>query len=82
MADCCGCGYCCSKSPCSLGISEGATTAPCKFLVHRNKRYRCGLVVFAKNNHERERIMEWLYIGAGCCSSGNSARQKIERESR
>jgi len=76
---CCGCGYCCSKTPCALGISEGATTAPCKFLVHRDKKYRCGLVVFARNERERQRIMEWLYIGAGCSSSLNSKRREMIR---
>ena len=70
---CIGCGYCCSKAPCALGVRRYGAQAPCGALVKRNGRHWCRAVL-ESTGKERQWLIENLYIGAGCCSPLNSRR--------
>ena len=65
---CVGCGYCCSKAPCGLGYSLGATEAPCKFLVEAEGRKWCQLVLSVPED-KADHLKNILAIGAGCSST-------------
>lgn len=72
MAECVGCGYCCLKAMCALGVKEyGRTSTRCPYLYWHveDKRYYCQL-------YDREK---WLkYFGEGCSSSLNSWRKDVK----
>lgn len=42
---CVGCGYCCQQATCFVGQAHGADVKGCKFLVHRDGRFWCQLVL-------------------------------------
>jgi hypothetical protein len=65
---CVGCGYCCKKATCTLGLGS-----PCAYLAQHDGRYWCSLILIGAVTDEE------LAIGAGCCSSLNSDRQMILR---
>ena len=66
---CVGCGYCCKKATCVLGLGS-----PCAYLAQHDGRYWCSLILIGAVTDEE------LAIGAGCCSSLNSDRQRMLRE--
>lgn len=72
-APCIGCGYCCKKTPCILGVKLFGMVKPCAGLVFKDGRYWCKPVLEAKGA-DQKRLTENLYIGAGCCSPMNSDR--------
>lgn len=49
--------------------------APCPSLVFRDGRYWCGLVLEADGN-EKERLIDTLAVGEGCCSPLNTDRNR------
>jgi len=72
---CVGCGYCCRKAICVLGMKiadlEGKPTDNgCPYL-YLEGIYRCEL---AKN----EAYCKELFIGEGCCCSLNTDRLKVK----
>lgn len=69
---CVGCGYCCQKVTCVLGLMRGAPeSGTCPFLewCEAESCYRCRLVTAAATHEERKMVEHELAIGAGCCSS-------------
>ena len=71
---CIGCGYCCRKAMCSVGVAYfGRRVDRCPFL-HRDDRgvYLCLLAV---NGGDLAHAA--LGIGTGCCSPMNSTRQEL-----
>lgn len=73
MADCVGCGYCCLRAMCSVGIREyGEDEGRCPYLVWLNDRYWCDLVL-SKRINWRE-----LATGFGCSSSLNDWRRDVK----
>lgn len=74
---CVGCGYCCIKAMCSVGVyfNDGKREDRCPFLVWDEEvnRYFCKLVV------DGTIIPEALGIGLGCCSNLNSWRKDVKR---
>ena len=81
---CVGSGYCCKKVICWEGmrVHGEEVEGPCPSLREVSWSgltvYRCGLVEDAEGN-EKERLMESLAIGAGCCSALNTDRVPILR---
>jgi len=83
---CVGCGYCCRKVPCPIGVQVygykvikqefGHSFSPCSGLKFDNGRYWCKLVVDSPTEKDRLWIKDQLCIGSGCCSSLNSDRRK------
>lgn len=69
VAPCVGCGYCCQKVLCFLGVSKyGSRAGPCPALVCKDGRYWCGIIMEAAEP-EKSRYKDWLAIGGGCSSS-------------
>jgi len=66
---CMGCGYCCKKATCVFGLGS-----PCAYLTQHDGRYWCSLILIGAMPDEA------LDIGAGCCSSLNSDRQRMLRK--
>lgn len=63
--ECIGCGYCCEKAMCALGVRvHGASLPECPFLYREKGVYRCLLV--SRGYHVGQ--------GEGCCSPLNSRR--------
>ena len=55
MGDCIGCGYCCAKAPCHVGVASYGPVAPCPGLVFDDDRFWCRLVLDAEDRlHRRE----------------------------
>lgn len=71
IGPCVGCGYCCKKATCTLGLMRFGTQSPCRALIFKEGRYWCSLVLGELNSNP---IRDELAIGAGCCSSLNSDR--------
>ena len=73
MTDCVGCGHCCKKAMCMLGVVElGRTELDCPYLYWHveDNRYYCRI-------YNRE---TWLVVfGEGCSSSLNSWRKDVKR---
>jgi hypothetical protein len=75
---CVGCGFCCRQAKCThalhhayrLGYGRLGLEEDCPFLVFRDGRHWCGLVL------DEAVDTEDLWIGEGCCSSLNSERAK------
>lgn len=73
MADCVGCGYCCMKAMCSVGVREhGGDEGRCPYLVWENDRYWCYLVLTEKVSWKE------LFIECGCSSSLNNWRYDVK----
>ena len=73
MADCVGCGYCCLKVMCTVGIDRhGKGENRCPYLIFEGDRYLCKLV--------RDEVVSWREISAGfgCSSSLNNWRQDVK----
>lgn len=73
---CVGCGYCCLKTMCLIGLlAHGTFEKRCPYLFwqEKQKRYRCSLVP-DMTTHGKES----LGIGAGCPSSLNDWRKDIK----
>ena len=71
---CIGCGYCCLKAMCAVGVAYlGRREDRCPFL-HQDGRgvYLCALAV---NGGDLAHAA--LGIGTGCCSPLNSTRQEL-----
>jgi len=74
---CVGCGYCCKKAPCPLGVLLFDASAPCKGLIFKEGRYWCQPLIKSTGVAKgvvRKRLEGNLSIGAGCCSSLNTDR--------
>lgn len=73
MAKCVGCGYCCKKAMCALGVDWlGYREDKCPYLQWSDstERYYCAIY-----NKER-----WLVVfGDGCTSSLNDWRKDVKR---
>jgi len=67
---CVGCGYCCLKATCGLGLD---TPEGCEFLQWNGSRYICLQALL----HHAE-----LAIGAGCTSSLNTWRKDVKRRNK
>lgn len=78
-APCLGSGYCCKKARCTLGAYLHGPGRDCPSLVFKDGRYWCGAVLDAEGER-KQFLIDQLHIGAGCCSSLNSDRQKMLRE--
>jgi hypothetical protein len=65
---CIGCGYCCTKATCAIGVAyyDLEATDRCPGLRVVDGTYRCALA---------DQYGDELAIGAGCCSPLNSERQ-------
>jgi hypothetical protein len=75
---CVGCGYCCKKVPCPLGVARQISfQAPCSFLRFEHGRHWCGLVVDEEDDRSRAIMVDDLAIGVGCCSPLNSDRLEL-----
>ena len=74
ITECVGCGYCCETAACVLGVTFGSRGDPCDFLIFRDGRYWCRLVL------EGVVSADQIYVGAGCCSSLNSKRSDFIKE--
>ena len=68
--ECVGCGYCCKKAMCALGVKTlGRTEDRCPYLVWSDERYYCSIY-----DYER-----WLAVfGFGCSSSLNTWRKDVK----
>lgn len=64
---CIGCGYCCIKSTCQIGLDYFNNIKPCPGLKWNGERHICLLASQFKNT---------LSIGEGCCSNLNSWRRE------
>ena len=95
VAPCVGCGYCCKKAVCYIGVISGMEGPPCSGLVWKDDRYWCQLALEATELKSQlvEDPDEWeanierdLAIGAGCSSSlfntdrNNMLRRKAKEE--
>ena len=74
---CVGCGYCCKTATCIHGIYYARERGlpdkdTCPFLIERDGRYWCNLVLEGVVDTKE------LWIGEGCSSSMNSDRKKYE----
>ena len=71
---CVGCGYCCINAACDLEKSLYGNQEQCPQLQwdKEKNRYMCNLVVIGHKN------IDWLYIGAGCCSNLNTWRMNVK----
>jgi hypothetical protein len=74
IAECVGCGYCCETATCVAGLVHGSSSSPCDFLIFKDGRHWCMLVL------EGVVKAEQLYIGFGCCSSLNTKRRDYIKE--
>lgn len=69
MADCVGCGFCCTKSVCAAGLRIHGPVTKCPSLIwdEEKGRHICKLVTIPGDIGLRYR--KELYIGDGCCAS-------------
>jgi len=74
---CVGCGYCCIKSKCMVGIRLYPNLNPCLSLVwsESKNRYMCDLMSIPGIIGNKYR--EELYEGAGCFSGLNTWRLNV-----
>jgi len=70
---CVGCGYCCIKVMCWIGLSKHGFNERCPALTwsDSNERYYCKLA------QEDATIADNLHIGAGCSSDLNTWRKDV-----
>lgn len=75
MKDCIGCGFCCRKAKCALGVRLYPNhSGPCPELIWKEERWVCG-AYYRSLGSLRERLHKELAIGAGCCCSLNDYRR-------
>lgn len=73
MDSCVGCGYCCLKSMCTIGMREhGKWVDKCPFLIWEDDKYRCKLVQ-SDVSYENE-----IGTGLGCVSGLNDWRRNVK----
>jgi len=85
MAQCDGCGYCCTVEPCIISCGyHGKPEGPCPSLVREGKRFRCGLIESAwEISPEFAATLEAaLDIGKGCGCQDERVLFKLGREMR
>lgn len=73
MADCVGCGFCCKKAMCALGVEEyGEVVEECPYLYwhEEDKRYYCRIY-----DYDRWKVI----FGFGCSSSLNTWRKDVKK---
>lgn len=73
--ECSGCGYCCLKAMCNVGIrmlGRSVDRCPYLFWSDRDGRYWCELVLTKKIS------LEVLTTGFGCTSNMNSWRKDVK----
>jgi len=70
---CVGCGYCCSKAACTMGVDRFNLTngerCPGLYFDTENKRYKCSIYDFTTWKRE---------FGLGCSSSLNTWRSEVK----
>jgi len=72
MSHCVGCGYCCIKAMCSIGIAyHGRSEERCPYLVWNGSMYRCRLVTDNLIDQSK------LTTGFGCTSNMNTWRKNV-----
>ena len=72
---CVHCGYCCKKATCDIGLTHGAESKNCMFLIgDKPGNYRCKLVEIKPY----PAISMHLGIGDGCCSPLNTDRLLVD----
>ena len=71
---CIGSGFCCKKVRCWIGARVHGPGDNCPSLVYKDGRYWCGEILRASGD-EKERLINDLHVGAGCCASLNTDRQ-------
>lgn len=79
MADCVGCGWCCTKAVCAAGVRIYGPVTECPALIwdEEKQRHLCKIVMIEGDIGFRYR--QELSIGAGCCASMfNSWRDNIQ----
>ena len=82
IKNCVGCGFCCIKATCLVGINNGFNEdGICKGLVwsETEKRYSCKLC--KKSGTKGEFFREELNIGKGCCENLNTWRLDVKKRS-
>jgi len=70
---CVGCGYCCLKTMCTVGMDRhGKWKKRCPYLIWEGDKYRCQLV--------QDEVVGWreITVGMGCPSGLNSWRQDVK----
>ena len=70
MANCVGCGYCCKKAVCCVGLGAGSSRYSCDFLIFKKGRHWCKLVLLKIATDKA------VGVGDGCCSGMNTERLK------
>jgi len=82
VTPCNGCGYCCTKVPCSasMRLYPGAEICPALIWVEDKKMHRCSLMEIGGPVGSAYR--KELSAGAGCCANLNSWRKDIKRRTR
>jgi hypothetical protein len=76
--NCVGCGYCCIRAMCRIGLEKYGLHDICPGLFWDGKKYRCRLV---RSNYKN--IILILAIGKGCCSNLNTWRKNVrERDNK
>lgn len=78
---CINCGWCCKKSRCGLGAQLHGPGRDCPSLVFKEGRYWCREVMEAEGA-EKERLIDGLSIGGGCCANLNTDRQTMLEKTR
>ena len=83
---CVGCGYCCQKAVCVVGLLHYGpgekTSGDCKFLLTDDGRYWCQLILQAEGE-KKKRLMKEMAIDCGCSSSMlNTQRSRAIRRMR
>ena len=79
MADCVGCGWCCTKAVCAAGLRIYGPVSVCPALIwdEEKQRHLCKIVMIDGDIGFRYKLE--LSIGAGCCASMfNSWRDNIQ----
>jgi len=73
---CVGCGYCCWKVRCGVGIDLHGHGDKCPELMFKDGRHWCGVLL----GNEEDLYTAWLRtelsVGEGCCSTMNSWRRE------
>ena len=64
---CNGCGNCCANELCVFAVMVvGDRPGPCPFMLFRDNRFWCKLVLAEKNNNLEPILEQSLGIGMGC----------------
>lgn len=61
------CGWCCQRTPCSLGVYLGTPIqGPCQFLLKEKEEYFCGLIKREVSEMKKLALQQLIMAGEGC----------------